>query len=154
MGRRPVFHPSFIDYRNDKPHYKIELNHALQDYFSGATEIRLFFFASISPYSFRMRENADQNNSEYGHYYAVMIFFSYYLFYGSLIQKILNKNSNHSMHLVQNCPNMQFFCSAFSRIWTKYRDLWSKSLYSVQIRKNTDQKNSASRDSSRSVVSF
>ena len=26
----------------------------------------------ISPYSVRMRENADQNNSEYGHFYAVI----------------------------------------------------------------------------------
>ena len=29
-------------------------------------------YRSISPYSVRMRENADQNNSEYGHFYAVL----------------------------------------------------------------------------------
>ena len=33
-----------------------------------------------------------------------------------------------------------FFWSVFSRIWTKYEDLLRNSLYSVQIRKNTDQK--------------
>ena len=33
-----------------------------------------------------------------------------------------------------------FFCSVFSHILTKKEDLWSKSPYSVQIQKNTDQK--------------
>ena len=27
----------------------------------------------ISPYSFQMRENADQNNSEYGHFFEVYL---------------------------------------------------------------------------------
>ena len=35
-------------------------------------------------------------------------------------------------------PN--FFWSVFSRIWTEYSDLRGKSPYSVQIRKNKDQK--------------
>ena len=35
-----------------------------------------------------------------------------------------------------------FFRSAFSRIWTKYRDLLSKSPYSVRKWENMDQKNS------------
>ena len=43
--------------------------------------------------------------------------------------------------LRKNFPNMEFFWSVFSRIWTEYGDLRSKYLYSVQIRENTDQKN-------------
>ena len=35
---------------------------------------------------------------------------------------------------------MAFFSSLFSHNWTEYRDLRSKSPYSVQIRENTDQK--------------
>ena len=34
-----------------------------------------------------------------------------------------------------------FFWSVFSCIRTEYGDLWSKSLYSVRIWENTDQKN-------------
>ena len=33
-----------------------------------------------------------------------------------------------------------FFWSVFSRTWTEYRYLLRKSLYSVQIRENRDQK--------------
>ena len=35
-------------------------------------------------------------------------------------------------------PNTEFMRSVFSRIWTEYRDLLRKSLYSVQMRENTD----------------
>ena len=38
------------------------------------------------------------------------------------------------------CPNTEFFWSVFSRIWTEYRKIWGISLYSVQMRENTDQK--------------
>ena len=47
------------------------------------------------------------------------------------------------MLLRKNCPDKEFFWSVFFRIWTEYADLLSKSLYLVQIRENTDQKNSA-----------
>ena len=35
-----------------------------------------------------------------------------------------------------------FFSGPYFRIWTEYEDLLLKSLYSVRIRENTDQKNS------------
>ena len=44
--------------------------------------------------------------------------------------------------LRKKCPNTEFFWSMFSRTWTEYGDIRSKFPYSVQIRKNTDQKNS------------
>ena len=44
--------------------------------------------------------------------------------------------------LREKCPNTDFFWSLFSSIWTEYGDLRSKSPYSVQMRENTDQKNS------------
>ena len=44
--------------------------------------------------------------------------------------------------LRKNCPNTEFFWSAFSRIWIEYGDLRSKSPYLIQIRENTEQKNS------------
>ena len=34
-----------------------------------------------------------------------------------------------------------FFCSVFSRIWTEFENLWSRSPYSVSIQENMDQKN-------------
>ena len=40
------------------------------------------------------------------------------------------------------CPNVGFFRSVFSRIWTESGDLRSKSPYSVQIQENMYQKNS------------
>ena len=42
----------------------------------------------------------------------------------------------------EKCSNTEFFWSVFSHIWTECVDLRSKSSYSVQIRENTDQKNS------------
>ena len=42
--------------------------------------------------------------------------------------------------LREKWPNMEFFWSVFSCIWTEYGNLRRKSLYSVQIRENTDQK--------------
>ena len=52
--------------------------------------------------------------------------------------------------LRKNCSNAEFFSSVFSRIWTEYEDLWSKSPYSVQILENMDQKNSVFEHLSRS----
>ena len=42
--------------------------------------------------------------------------------------------------LRKNCPDTEFFWSIFSRIWTGYGDLRTKSPYSAQIREHTDQK--------------
>ena len=42
----------------------------------------------------------------------------------------------------KKCPFSKFFWSVFSCIRTEYRDLQSKSPYSVRMRENTDQKNS------------
>ena len=44
--------------------------------------------------------------------------------------------------LCKRCPYSEFFWSAFFRIWTEFGDLLSKSLYSVQMWENMDQKNS------------
>ena len=43
-----------------------------------------------------------------------------------------------TISLCEKCPNAEFF-PVFSRIWTEYGDLRSKSSYSVRIRENTDQ---------------
>ena len=45
---------------------------------------------SISPYSIRMRENTDQNNSEYGHFLRSMILPAI-LFYLEIYSKFSNK---------------------------------------------------------------
>ena len=45
--------------------------------------------------------------------------------------------------LPEKCLNKEFFWSAVSHIWTEYKDLLHKSLYSVQMGENTDQKNFA-----------
>ena len=43
-------------------------------------------------------------------------------------------------HRVKRVQIRSFFCSGFSVIRTEYGDLRNKSLYSVQIRKNTNRK--------------
>ena len=43
-------------------------------------------------------------------------------------------------HCVKNVPIRSFVWSVVSCIWTKYRDLRSKSPYSVQIQEDMDQK--------------
>ena len=50
-----------------------------------------------------------------------------------------------SKKMVKNgkkCPYSEFFLSIFSGIWTEYADLLYKSLYSVRMGENTDDKNS------------
>ena len=42
----------------------------------------------------------------------------------------------------KKCPYSELFWSAYPRIRTEYGDLQIKSPYSVQMRKNKDQKNS------------
>ena len=44
--------------------------------------------------------------------------------------------------LHEKCSYSEFFWSAFSRIVTEYGEILRISLYSVQMRENTDQKNS------------
>ena len=46
------------------------------------------------------------------------------------------------MHFVKNIPIRSFFWPLFSPIWIEYGDLLRQSPYSVQIRGNTEQKNS------------
>ena len=52
----------------------------------------------------------------------------------------------------KNCPNTEFFWPVFFHIWDEHGDLRSKSPYSVQIRKNTDQKNPVFGHFSRSMI--
>ena len=47
-----------------------------------------------------------------------------------------------SIPLRKRCPYSEFFLTMFSGIWTEYGDLVRRSLYSVQMKENTDQKNS------------
>ena len=42
--------------------------------------------------------------------------------------------------LRENSWYLEFFWSVFSRIRSEYREIWSISLYSAQMRENTDQK--------------
>ena len=51
-------------------------------------------------------------------------------------QKIIK----HEKRCVKRVPILSFFWSLFFRIWTGYGESQNKSLYSVQIRENTDQK--------------
>ena len=44
------------------------------------------------------------------------------------------------VNVYKNVQIRSFFWSVFSRIWTEYRDLLSKSQHSVKIQENTDQK--------------
>ena len=46
------------------------------------------------------------------------------------------------MTLRETCPYSEFFWSVFSLIQTEYGEILSITSYSVQIRENTDQKNS------------
>ena len=52
--------------------------------------------------------------------------------------------------LRKTCPYSELLWSVFSRIWTEYGQIRSISLYSVQIRENTDQNNSENGHFSRS----
>ena len=54
--------------------------------------------------------------------------------------KLSAERTSTLLHCVERVQIQCFFWSLFSRIWTEYRDLRSKYLYSVQVRENTDQK--------------
>ena len=58
--------------------------------------------------------------------------------------------------LREKCLHSEFFWSVFSRIWIEYGETLRISPHSVQIRENTDHKNSEYGDFSRGVkyVSF
>ena len=53
------------------------------------------------------------------------------------LKKIVSTNS-----LCKNCPYSELFSSIFSHTRTEYGEIWSISLYLVQIQKNADQNNS------------
>ena len=59
-----------------------------------------------------------------------------------MIYVIYPTETSKQRSLLEKCSYSEFFWSVFSRIRTEYEDLQSKSLYSVQMRENTDQKNS------------
>ena len=71
-----------------------------------------------------------------------------------MLNYISNRKHQQNLSLRKNCPNTEFFWSVFSCIWTEYRDLRSKFPYSVQIRENADQKNSAFGHFSRSLCNI
>ena len=52
----------------------------------------------------------------------------------------LHINSRNSHHCVKSVRIRSFFWPVFSRIWTEYIDLRSKSPYTDHIRENKDQK--------------
>ena len=51
-------------------------------------------------------------------------------------------NKSHTHSLREKCTYLELSWPAFSRIWTEYGDLLSKSPYSHRMQENTDQKNS------------
>ena len=50
------------------------------------------------------------------------------------------KSVVEGLHCAKGVQLPSFFWSLFSRIWTEYKDLRSKSLYSLRIQEVTDQK--------------
>ena len=56
------------------------------------------------------------------------------------------------IHCVKSVQIGSFFWSLFSRIWTKYRDLRSKSPYSFRILENADQKKTPYLDTFHTVI--
>ena len=56
------------------------------------------------------------------------------------------------IELREKCPHLEFFRLVFSRIRTEYREIHSTSPNLVQMRENTDQKNSSYGHLSRSVT--
>ena len=56
-----------------------------------------------------------------------------------------------NVSLPKKCRYLGLFCSAFSRIWTGYGEMWIISPRSVQMRENVDQNNPEYRHFSRSV---
>ena len=63
-------------------------------------------------------------------------------------------NSLDTFPLREKCPYSDFFESVFSHIRKKHGELWSISPYLVQMRENTDQKNSEYGHFSRSVLTL
>ena len=60
---------------------------------------------------------------------------------GKVIQFFIEGRVLHvevKQSLRKKCPYSELFWSAFSRIWTEYREMQSMSPYSVRIRENTD----------------
>ena len=64
---------------------------------------------------------------------------------GKVIQFFIEGRVLHvevKQSLRKKCPYSELFWSAFSRIWTEYREILYISPYSLQIRENADQNNS------------
>ena len=67
--------------------------------------------------------------------YVFILFMYSYLFNSTKTQQ----SATH-LHCVKSVQTRGYFWSAFSCIRTEYRDLWTKSLCSVRIQENMDQK--------------
>ena len=75
-----------------------------------------------------------------------------WLDYSSIVKSWLHLNetaifyflwlSRISLARPKKCQYLDIFWSAFSHIWTEYRDLLCKSSDSVQVQENRDEKNS------------
>ena len=60
-----------------------------------------------------------------------------------MFDMILNTSLlSNRVSLREKCPYSEFFWSAFSHIRTEYKEILRISPYPVQVRENTDQKNS------------
>ena len=89
-------------------------------------------YSNYTEYSVRMRENVDQNNSEYEHF----------LRNGNLAWFYVCIIKVASTHCVKSIQIWSFFWSIFSRIRTEYGEIRSISPYSVRIREIRTSKNS------------
>ena len=68
-------------------------------------------------------------------------FKTFHIFYALWPQNIIHAKYYY-ITLPKKCSYLELFWSVFSRIPTEYREIQSISEHSVQMRENTDQKNS------------
>ena len=73
------------------------------------------------------------------------------IFFSQISTMLFFHHFLNNMSLRKKCPYWELFWSVFSRIRTEYGEIRSISLYSVQMRENTDQNNSEKGHFSRSV---
>ena len=65
--------------------------------------------------------------------------------FSSWLNSITDSNECDTLSLFtlrEKCPCLELFLSAFSRIWTEYREIRNISRYLVQMQQNVDQDNS------------
>ena len=67
---------------------------------------------------------------------------SYKYCFKNMLGKTISLKNLKRAALRKKCPYSEFFWSAFSRIWTEYRDILRISPNSVRTRENADQNNS------------